>query len=83
MDNFKRKKEAKKEKYYSSNNSSILRILIVNKSKGWSFSRGRQDQRIERQQQTNGVECKVTSCLRSCCWSWRPRENTNNGENKT
>ncbi|WP_367283148.1 hypothetical protein, partial [Arcicella rosea] len=32
-----RKKEAKKEKYYSSNVFSVLRILIISKSKGWSF----------------------------------------------
>ncbi len=48
MDNFKRKKEAKKEKYYSSNVSFVLRILIVNKCKGWSYL-----QRNERKQFTN------------------------------
>jgi hypothetical protein len=36
VDNFKRKKEAKKEKSYSNNGNWILRILIINKGKGWS-----------------------------------------------
>ncbi|MET3128707.1 hypothetical protein ABID42_003826, partial [Arcicella rosea] len=40
-----RKKEAKKEKYYSSNVFSVLRILIISKSKGWSYL-----QRNERKQ---------------------------------
>jgi len=54
VDNYKRKKEAKKEKYYSSNVFSVLRILIISKSKGWSYL-----QRDERQQQTNAKHYKT------------------------